>query len=463
MKNLFIINKEEKNRILNLHETATKRHYLSEQPIQSSGAYQVDDSDIDPNLVAKYEQPQVGPQNLQDTTGTIIKQGGGNDPYVYAKLGNDYYYAKASDGDNPNWVLAKKEKAINSIKSIIFNEKVPNIKTKTPPKKGDGNKKPPIPKKEDDNKKPPIPKKEGGRQLNINKVYCSVKNGLITIGNYKNIKWVDYVKEWNILPTEIGIAKKSCPKKPQKKTTTGSAKISPKLKELGFTIDFNDFDKNKGYYVTKCVQKQCSEFTGDMLGTTFGDAWHAAEQLNVKLNVNPSTVNKMTNLFNKINQSGEIPKLDKKTNFDSEAKEIIYDLIPNQSSFQNLPIGTVVGLYFPLSSNYDLAFFQGAIGKTRTSKGKLVDVIAYPYFCKNVNDCKDTVWSQNDLGKKNKFVAGNTLKSGKSFAPVTHLGFIGYKDKNGVPYVVHAIHNQVFAYPTNKLGDGMKIVWSEKS
>ena len=31
MKNLFIINEEEKNRILNLHETATKRHYLSEK------------------------------------------------------------------------------------------------------------------------------------------------------------------------------------------------------------------------------------------------------------------------------------------------------------------------------------------------------------------------------------------------------------------------------------------------
>ena len=31
MKNLFIINEEEKRRILNLHESASKRHYLSEQ------------------------------------------------------------------------------------------------------------------------------------------------------------------------------------------------------------------------------------------------------------------------------------------------------------------------------------------------------------------------------------------------------------------------------------------------
>jgi hypothetical protein len=31
MKNLFLINEDERNRILNLHETATKRQYLSEQ------------------------------------------------------------------------------------------------------------------------------------------------------------------------------------------------------------------------------------------------------------------------------------------------------------------------------------------------------------------------------------------------------------------------------------------------
>ena len=32
MKKLYFLNEEEKNRILNLHESATKRQYLSEQP-----------------------------------------------------------------------------------------------------------------------------------------------------------------------------------------------------------------------------------------------------------------------------------------------------------------------------------------------------------------------------------------------------------------------------------------------
>jgi len=33
MKKLYFLNEEEKNRILNLHENATKRQYLGEQPL----------------------------------------------------------------------------------------------------------------------------------------------------------------------------------------------------------------------------------------------------------------------------------------------------------------------------------------------------------------------------------------------------------------------------------------------
>lgn len=118
MNNLFLINNEEKDRILNLHESATKRQYLSEQPTLDMGLP---------------TQPQVGPQNLQNTQGAIIKKGNVGDPYVYGKMGDDYYYAKSSDGDNPNWVLANNPKSINSIKGKIYNEKIPVINTVTPP------------------------------------------------------------------------------------------------------------------------------------------------------------------------------------------------------------------------------------------------------------------------------------------------------------------------------------------
>ena len=137
MKNLFIINEEEKNRILNLHETATKRQYLSEQS-------------LDLGQLSEPTQPVTRVPTLLDSR-AIIKQGIPPDPYVYAKLGDDYYYSKDVDSDNPNWILAKNEKSINAIKGKIYNEKIPVKKKVTPPKKED-NKKPLIPKKEDDKK-----------------------------------------------------------------------------------------------------------------------------------------------------------------------------------------------------------------------------------------------------------------------------------------------------------------------
>lgn len=118
MNNLFLINEEERSRILSMHETATKKLYLSEQPTTDFG------------------QQEFGPKTLQDTSGTVVKKGLAGDPYVYAKLGNDFYYAKASDGDYPNWVLATSPNAVNSIKGKIYNEKVPPVTTVKAPVKG---------------------------------------------------------------------------------------------------------------------------------------------------------------------------------------------------------------------------------------------------------------------------------------------------------------------------------------
>ena len=123
MKNLFIINEEEKNRILNLHETATKRQYLSEQPTSDFGRQTV-------------RRQTVGPKTLSDTLNTVVKKGLPGDPYIYAKLGDDYYYAKVSDGDNPNWILATIEGAIRDIKGNIFNEKLPPVTNIKSPVKG---------------------------------------------------------------------------------------------------------------------------------------------------------------------------------------------------------------------------------------------------------------------------------------------------------------------------------------
>jgi hypothetical protein len=84
MKNLFLINEEEKNRILNLHETATKRHYLSEQ----------------------------------------VKQGQPGDPYEY-KLEDGIYYFKNTEKGETGWTKANKNQS-DAIKTKIFGGKTDN-------------------------------------------------------------------------------------------------------------------------------------------------------------------------------------------------------------------------------------------------------------------------------------------------------------------------------------------------
>jgi len=84
MKNLFIINEDEKNRILNLHESATKRQYLLEQVVT--------------NHDSKYD---------------------------YKKEGDNYYYKiKSTD----NWVLSKGT-AMVAIKTKVFkdNSQIVNV------------------------------------------------------------------------------------------------------------------------------------------------------------------------------------------------------------------------------------------------------------------------------------------------------------------------------------------------
>jgi peptidoglycan hydrolase-like protein with peptidoglycan-binding domain len=286
-------------------------------------------------------------------------------------------------------------------------------------------------------------------------------------GRRKKNNQIDKEKE---LPKK-GIGKGLTPIEPTKSKIKKIGKVNPdsgktveKLQQKGFHVNTKGkFEPNKGYFVFSCKESGCAQFTNNMLDTSLGDAWQAYTKFNAEVNVSPQIVNQMTNLFNKMNQSGQIPALDKVTPFDGEAKAIVQQLIPNQSKFQNLPLGTVVGLYYPGSKNYDLAFFQSAIGKSRDEQGKLHDVISKPYFCKNPKNCSSTTWTENDLKKNVKFYPGNTLSSGKAFTPNTHLGFIGYVDKNGTPYVVHNVHNQVFAYPVNDLSpDGLSIIWAGK-
>jgi hypothetical protein len=140
MKKLYFLNEEEKNRILNLHESAAKRQYLGEQQ-----------TDRQTNINKVY----CGVKNGVITAGAF-----------------------------------KDKKWDEYVKTYKISSAEIEAAKKSCPKNNNSQE----------------------RQTNINKVYCGVKNGVITSGTYKDSKWDDYVKEWNVLPNEIETAKKSCPK-----------------------------------------------------------------------------------------------------------------------------------------------------------------------------------------------------------------------------------------------------------
>ena len=212
MKNLFLINEEEKNRILNLHENATKRQYLSEQPTLDFG---------------QPSQPEVTVPTLVDA-GAIVKQGIGGDPYVYGKLGNDYYFAKASDGDYPNWVLATTDKAIRSIKSKIYNEKLPPVKTVKAPEKG--------------KTKVQKPKKT-------------------VIDKERNKTVIDSTRVKRTDVDKIKLADKNKVNKTNKKVVVTS-KISPKFKS---SLDTTKLSTTNSVKIFKAGQDNCAQFVREFI------------------------------------------------------------------------------------------------------------------------------------------------------------------------------------------------------
>ena len=303
MKNLFIINEEEKNRILNLHESATKRHYLSEQPMLDLG---------------QPSQPEIGPQLLQNTSGTMVKQGVPPDPYVYAKMGDNYYYSKDNNTDNPNWTLAVKEKAINAIKSKIFNQEMPVNKTIIPPKKEDDKKKTIIPPKKEDGKKKEDDKKK------------------------------------TIIP----------PKKEEKTNVVLSKKISPTFKTK---INTSKLSTSHPVDIFKAGQNNCATFVHqfvDGLGDV-GDAWIAYDNSRLGNTImssfnrlNSNQIDSVTDLWKDINKSGGGKE---KGQFNDKVFNIVNKLVPKTPNV-SLKLNDIVGIFYPGSGHHKEAFYDAGKG-----------------------------------------------------------------------------------------------------
>jgi hypothetical protein len=302
MKNLFLINEEEKNRILNLHETATKRQYLSEQS-------------LDLGQSSEPTQPVTRVPTLLDR-GAIVKQGIPPDPYVYAKLGDDYYYSKDVDSDNPNWILAKNEKSINSIKGKIYNEKLPPVKTIKSPEKG--------------KTKVQKPKKKTGK-VDDKKVVDKTKVNKVVLSPFINPKF----------KSKIDVSKLS---------TTAPVKIFSALPNTDCAQFVNDFDDSRAKILNAWTAHDVPS-----VGTTIYSSF---------TKLNSDQIDKVTDLWKDINSDSE----GKGNTYSSEVAKLVGSIVPKTPEV-SLKLNDVVGLFYPGSKHHEEAFY--AAGKRFFKKNML--------------------------------------------------------------------------------------------
>lgn len=254
-------------------------------------------------------------------------------------------------------------------------------------------------------------------------------------------------------------------KRPTTQTATDSTKKNVVPKKGPTNVLVSDtlvnkkivFDPSNETTPFTCSEEGCAEWVSNQLSDLGvqrqGNAWHS-HNINQKglekspfLKLSPDIQNQMAVLFGTINANP------KEKSQESNAKRLVNTLIPQQQSFKNLlSVNDIVGLYYDDSTNFTKAFFEGATGMSNMGNGsKITDG---PYFRRADNG---KPWSTEDLGKKIKFVPGNSLKNGSGFGLNTHLGYVGAK-VDGEPIIFHNVHGQVYATPLSKMGD-TKVLW----
>lgn len=254
-------------------------------------------------------------------------------------------------------------------------------------------------------------------------------------------------------------------KRPTTQTATDSTKKNVVPKKGSTNVLVSDtlvnkkivFDPSNETTPFICSEEGCAEFVSNQLSDLGvqrqGNAWHS-HNINQKglekspfLKLSPDVQNQMAVLFSNINANPQ------EKSQESNAKRLVNTLIPQQQIFKNsLSVNDIVGLYYDDSTNFTKAFFEGATGMSDMGSG--TKVTDGPYFRRADNG---KPWSTEDLGKKIKFVPGNSLKNGSGFGLNTHLGYVGAK-VDGEPIIFHNVHGQVYATPLNKMSK-TKVLW----
>ena len=116
-KNLFLITEEEKDRILGMHKTASKRHYLSE-----AGPFEDTELPTDNTATGTPTTP-TATTPTQEKLGALngqVVQGPAGDPYQYKGEAGKYYYALKKDGTNAKWTEQTRPAGIKAIQDKIL-------------------------------------------------------------------------------------------------------------------------------------------------------------------------------------------------------------------------------------------------------------------------------------------------------------------------------------------------------
>jgi len=308
MKNLFLINEEEKNRILNLHETATKRHYLSEQ--QTTGyVIRLTESDLKKTIkkVLLREDVETLPEMENVLLGKIeaVQQALVDAGYYIGPTGVDGIYGKYTRA-----AVIKYQKDNGIIQT--------------------------------GNVGPITSKRLGVQQLTSGKPLTPT-------------------------PTQTKTSKKTVPgnetsnKKVKKKDVVLSNKINPKFKSI---LDTSKLSTNKSVPIFPAGQENCAQFVKEFINglPKPGDAWIAHDNSSLGNTVSSSFTNlpsgkraEIINLWKKIyKKGGGIVK----GPYTSEAKSIVSGLVQGGTG-TNLQLNDVVGLYYPDSEHHEEAFYQG--------------------------------------------------------------------------------------------------------
>jgi hypothetical protein len=210
----------------------------------------------------------------------------------------------------------------------------------------------------------------------------------------------------------------------------------------------------------------CSQYVASQTGVRQGNAWHAyrlggsfpnkGDGFNKIFKGN--NLNEMADIFSQINEKSK-GLGENQINSSSQwgrIRSLLSQAVPPQSSFSNLNLGDVVGIYYPGSSHTGEAFFYGGTGLT----GKGERATNGPFFGVLENG-KVRPWQVSDMGKKVKFVPGNSLtQGGQRFGFNTHLGFVGGKTPLGEPIIYHYVTDTLKATPLSQMGGEFNIVWA---